>query len=456
MTDTWLAERLHVLADTPGPTAPPITSVIVAGRHARRRRQRAIAAGVSATLTVAALAGVLSTRHHGEPTTLRVATAPDDGLHADYWFARDTPTDFAMKDGMPFATTYPATDTWYGNKRSSVTATESDGKLTDVNSSGGYSSSKFNLSISWPALWSAPTDPAGLRAWIQENRDPGSTNGFNLAMTIQQMLAQPAPPSLREGLVALLGSLPRATKAMGTDESGRTALITTIAQAVDSEQVSVTYTDPDSATLLETGYRIGSGVPVSATNLPAGHLDFYDVFTDIGPVATAPAVPTTKPSPELIVPNATGTPTCTPGKADDPTNPIGVQLAKICLPDPAPGFPFRRSPDSYGDAVARGFVVQTTATGGDSVKLQIAGNDQFFLSLASTPKPDGKGKVGDDTFVASVTVVGETASEVTDADGNRGIIVEKNGLGIEAMGSRTTTYAAIKKLIDSVEGISPA
>ncbi len=45
---------------------------------------------------------------------------------------------------------------------------------------------------------------------------------------------------------------------------------------------------------------------------------------------------------------------------------------------------------------------------------------------------------------------------MTDSSGNHGLVLEKDGLGIEVLGGPTTSYGALVALVDQVQGIAPA
>jgi len=180
----------------------------------------------------------------------------------------------------------------------------------------------------------------------------------------------------------------------------------------------------------------------------------------------------TTPSPTLLAPTAvstvTSSPVCPRSETIGPIVHPDPVLEAICVPDPAPGFPLRRNPDSTsmsGGALTRIFLlgitppVTTVQPGG--AHLSVPTNSQATVVVArdgafpTTPK--AVQAAGEYPVIGTTTALDTTATIVR-TDGGISVLVSVAGFDIAASGTHygtapPVTPAQLVDLINSIQGL---
>ena len=490
MTELWVREQLADLAAEPAPPAPSYAGLIDAGNR-RRRRRRAKLVGLAAAAAVVAAGvptAIIRAEHPSAPAQLKVAASPSAvaehvtaGENSPYWFEQyDEIYYSAGADGKPVKRDQ-LDDLWLGHSRASVGAMGSGPNYPKPEKypefgKGGFAAGTHHA---WEEQWNSATDPATVKAYLVA--DVPAIGGVKVplsAATTDKFLFQagygalefPGTTDFRRAIIGVMEQLPEVTVSTGTDDAGRAATLLTFAEGESAEGESnvttVSYVDLPSATLLETDQRFAplpEAPSVGSTASPTTLTRYVNLWRTSGPADTAPTGATTAEQMAAAVsipanPDPSH-PTCTPGKRVD-ASPLAAQMAAICLPDPAPGFPKRRGLDYAGSKDDRSFyLAQTKAT----ATIQIQPHNNFSLTGAKSITPDSNGMAGTCKAGGSTTVLGVPATECVpdpgqpgDA-GQNGLIFSIDGLAVEVFADNNTPFAQLIALANSLKiGPPPA
>ena len=209
---------------------------------------------------------------------------------------------------------------------------------------------------------------------------------------------------------------------------------------------------------------VATGVGVGLVAVSAATARIVEVGHDVGR-------PTT-PSPTLLAPTAdstvTSSPPCPRSETIGPIVHPDLVLEAICVPDPAPGFPLRRNPDSTsmsGGALTRTFLlgiappITTVQPGGAHLSVPTNSEASIIVTrdgaFPTTPKTI---QAAGEYPVIGTTTARNTTATIVRTDSGISVLVSVDGFDIAASGSHygtapPVTPAQLVNLIDSIRGL---